>query len=689
MGKKRNWISGLFFLVLPAMVIPSWADDPKKSKDFEVYTLGEVVVSADKVKDIAILSEVTAEDIKATNSHTVAEALANTPGIRVSTGRKNEPNVYIHGFDQSMILVLIDGVPYYETNFGKLDLNQIPTDNVAKIEITKGSASVLYGANALGGVINIITKTATEKPFTGVTLEAGENQTYRASVTNGMKAGIFSYWLNYSHQESKGWNLSNDYKAKLGTITMNPGGKVNAVLEDGGTRNNSDQTNNDFWAKFGLEPQKGSAYFVNLHFLAKDKGAPASTDTDTITLTRPAFSQFARIPMYQDWGIDLDGKQKITDQLTLKAKFFYHNHVDDYTSYSDQFYRTAIALSTYQDYFLGGSFFVDYQASSWDILRMSMHYKGDSHKERSDAYLPYAESFSYTGSWGLENEFNGVKNLSIVAGISYDWFNVDKAEKPILDKNGNFLYMGNNPTQNTGDLNPMIGATYKLADAASLFGSIARKSRFPTLGQLYSSSSGNPNLNSEKSINYTLGASRPFKDVARAELAFFYHDITDLISRDGPGPTAVYRNYANARMQGFELSGEIYPVKDLILKAAYTYNDARDTSPGRVVDDLTFVPKNKVDASLQYDLPWSKTRFNLTVMYMGDLYSQLPTPQRPTQATLKTGDYFLTNFKVSQVFCKSFEAYVALNNIFDINYETESGFPGLGRNFWVGVSAKF
>ncbi len=99
--------------------------------------------------------------------------MANTPGIRVTTGRKNEPNVSIHGFDQSMILVLIDGVPYYETNYGKLDLNQIPTDNIAKIEITKGAASVLYGANALGGVINIITKKGTEKPFTSVSLEAG------------------------------------------------------------------------------------------------------------------------------------------------------------------------------------------------------------------------------------------------------------------------------------------------------------------------------------------------------------------------------------------------------------------------------------------------------------------------------------------------------------------------------------
>ena len=412
---KKKWIFNLPVLLVLFVFSVSWAETGQEKKDYAVYDLGEVVVSAEKpkVKEIAIVSEVTAEDIKATNSKTVAEALASVPGIRVTTGRKNEPNVFIHGFDQSRILVLIDGVPYYETNAGKLDLNQIPTDNIAKIEITKGAASVLYGANALAGVINIITKKGTETPFTGLSLELGENQSYRTSITHGMKTGIFNYWLNYSHQESNGWNLSNNYKPKTGTITRRPGGTSNAVLEDGGTRNNSDINNNDFWAKVGIEPQIGSEYFLNFHFLNKDKGVPASTDSNSVTLSRPAFSQFAQIPMYQDWGLDLDGKQKISDQLSLKAKLFYHNHVDDYASFSDQTFTKQIALSTFQDYLLGGSFFADYQPVQWDILSISFHYRGDSHKERADTYLPYAESVSYTGSMGLENELS--------AGKSFPW----------------------------------------------------------------------------------------------------------------------------------------------------------------------------------------------------------------------------------------------------------------------------
>ncbi|RPH88998.1 MAG: TonB-dependent receptor, partial [Desulfobacteraceae bacterium] len=177
MRKRKGMLVGAA-LGLLSLAGFGWAEE-KKPKEFEAYTLGEIVVSGDKVRETTVITEVTAEDIEATNSKTVAEALSYAPGVKVTTGRKNEPNVSIRNFDQSQALVLIDGVPYYETNFGKLDLNQIPTDNVARIEVIKGGASVLYGANALAGVVNIITKQASEKPFTSATVEFSENNTYR------------------------------------------------------------------------------------------------------------------------------------------------------------------------------------------------------------------------------------------------------------------------------------------------------------------------------------------------------------------------------------------------------------------------------------------------------------------------------------------------------------------------------
>jgi iron complex outermembrane receptor protein len=694
--KKHVYTLSIMLCILMINFCAAYAQESKESEskaEYEAFDLGEIYVTAEKIpasREVTVTTEITAEEIKATNSRTVAEALTYVSGVIVSGGRKNQPNIQIRGLDQSRALILIDGVPYYETSAGKLDLNQIPVDNIAKIEVTKGGASVLYGPNALAGVINIVTKKPTDKPAAEALLEVGENATSKVSLTHGMKVGIFNYWLSYSHQESGGWRMADDFEPRPGTITRKPGTSTEEILEDGGFRNNSDFKTDSFWAKVGIEPAQYAEYYLNFHYIAKEKGVPPSTVSENVFTSRPAFSGFVCIPRYDDWGIDLSGQQKISNELVLKAKLFYHNHVDDYVSYSDQTYNEKIAVSRYKDYLIGGSMTADYRPAQWDIVRLGLQYRGDSHEERDDSYLPFAKDFSYTGSVSLENEFNKIKNLSIVAGVSYDWFGVTEAERNTTDRNtGDFLEQVALDKPDTMDeFNPMIGATYILSDSTRLFGSVARKVRFPTLSQLYSTKSGNTELTAEKSVNYTLGISHAFGSFASGELAVFYHDISDFISRDAPGTEGIYRNYAKISLAGFELSGEINPMKDLLIRLGYTYNNARDRSDDRVTDDATFVPEHKVDLGLKYTVPYIITLVDLTCVYVTDSYNQLPTPQRPDQESIKTGDYFIVNARISKSFLKRFEAYLAVNNIFDSDYESEYGYPGFGRNFYAGLTVK-
>ena len=139
---------------------------------------------------------------------------------------------------------------------------------------------------------------------------------------------------------------------------------------------------------------------------------------------------------YDNWGADLSGMQNITDRLKLTGKLFYHHHLDDYVSYLDQAYQKELAVSRYEDYLMGGMLLADYIPVDWNQVKMALHYGGESHKERNAEYLPFAESFSYTGSVGLENTFTYIKNLTFIAGVSYDWFNVDKSERNIVSKKG-------------------------------------------------------------------------------------------------------------------------------------------------------------------------------------------------------------------------------------------------------------
>ena len=109
------------------------------SYDESAYDLGEMIVTGERtgVEDIAINTEITSVEIAATGSKTLAEALQYAPGVVVTYGAKNEPEISVHGFKSEKSLILIDGIPYYETYYGKLNLDQIPSEIISKIEITK------------------------------------------------------------------------------------------------------------------------------------------------------------------------------------------------------------------------------------------------------------------------------------------------------------------------------------------------------------------------------------------------------------------------------------------------------------------------------------------------------------------------------------------------------------------------
>ena len=685
----------LAVLVTLAMVCPALAQEAKTKttgKDYQVYELGEIVVSGqnDAVNKVTDTYTITAEDIADSHALTVPEALSYAPGITVTTGRKNEPEIRIRGFNQEEALILIDGVPYYETNYGKLNLNQLPTEMIARIDVVKGAASVLYGSNAMAGVINIITKKQGIKPSLSAKAQMGEDGAYQLSASHGNSLGKFKYWINVNRREADGWYMSDDYSPKVGSTVRKPGGTTKEVIQGEGERLNSGYAQTSVWFKAGVDVAKDSAYYLSAYLLDSRWGMPPSTISNNVFSSRPAFSQYGTMEKYQDWGLDLSGEQAITSSFKMRGKLFYHNHVDDYVSYSDKSFSEVIATSRYKDYLAGGSLFGDWEIVPEDTLRFSAHYRGDSHKERDDDYLPFAESFSYTGSLGVQNDWKPWNNFVIIAGISYDWFDVTKAESVETDKSGNYDYTEDLDTPSTTDsFNPMIGATYTFVDQTRLFGSVAHKTRFPTLQQLFSSKGGNIELDPQKSINYTLGVSRPFGKMFYGEFSVFYNDIEDRISRDGPYQDSMYRNYSKVKTYGFEVIGELTPLEGLLLRVGYTFMKAEDESDDRVTDDVIGAPENKVDIKIQYIVPKLATKLDFIGMYLDSQYDQLPTASSPDTEVLETSGYFLANFKVTQPLWDKFEAFGYVSNILDRDYESESGYPGQGRAFWIGVSAKF
>jgi len=125
------------------------------------------------------------------------------------------------------------------------------------------------------------------------------------------------------------------------------------------------------------------------------------------------------------------------------------------------------------------------------------------------------------------------------------------------------------------------------------------------------------------------------------------------------------------------------------LWAAYTYNHATNKSSDRVTSKVRQVPEHKVDMGIHLTIPYIKTSLDLIGVYMSESYSILPSITFPNDPTIKNDDYFTMNLRISKNFFKYFEAYVAVNNIFDKNYEAEFGYPCPGRNYYFGLTAKY
>ena len=685
---KLYVITALFCL---AGAVGNLCADTRDGKD--AFTLGDIVVSSEKtdVTDIGITNVITNQEIEATNSSTLAEVFKFAPGITMTRGLKNEPGVSVHGFGQEKTLFLIDGIPYYETYYGRLNLDQIPTGIISKIVISKNAPSVLYGANAQVAVVNVITKKGTAKPSLGLQGEIGENGTYSTSVSHGNQIGAVNYWLSYLHRESDGWRMASDFEPRESKRIKRFMENRDGIHENGGFRNNSDYETDRLWARFGITPTPEAEYFISFNMMNSEIGHPTNINEYKYFPKKedePAFSSFSRYGDYDDWGIDLSGSQVVSDALTIRGKLFYHDHEDVYVSYDGPEYDDIISKSTAKDDFVGGSLFADFQFAEMHKGHVSLHYKRDTHERRDDTYLPYNEYEGDTGSFGTEHEFFTDFGLSFYVGGAYDWFDINDAEDYIFDDDDK--YAGQTEMKIPGtmsEFNPMIGFTWE-ADQTKYYGSVAKKTRFPTMSQLYSSKGGNPELDSEQTINYTLGVTKKYGDRITVDFAGFYHDISDWISDDYYDDDytglKINTNTEEISMIGFETSVNIVFCDYFSMNANYTYNDAENESSQRVTDKVAGVPENKIGLGCAITIPKILAKVDLQGIYVDNVYSDLPTTSNPDDDVLTTDDYIIFNTRISRKFRDKMSLYVEVDNLFDEEYEQEIGFPGEGRNFRFG-----
>lgn len=616
--------------------------EEKKKEELPRFFLGEIIVTAEReiTSTTATVNEITAEDIAASNATTVAEALRLLPGVDVTVGNKNEFAVNIRGIDQSRIVVLLDGMPIYEPFFGKVDLNQLPVDNIAKIKVVRGRVSVLYGPNSLGGVINIITKKGASKPSTELLTSYANGNTQYYQLSHNAAKGRFSYLLSSSYGRSDGFPLSEQFEP--------------AQNEEGELRNNSDYSRFNIYGKLGYNPSSRQSYDLSLGYYRSEYGIPPD-----IYASKPRNWRF------KDWKkyyIDLTGRVVVTKQFSLQFKGFFHKYNNILDSYINQEYQQLDWESEYSNDTSGLVLFSTYRLNSQNRLSAGLNVKRDQVNTRDDIGYPWARYRQTTVSFSLEDEMELARKLSLVGGASID-----------------LLYKGD-----VGGLaaswNPSLGIRWEVKPHFTIRSSVSRKTRFPLMHELYSSQYGNLELKDERGIIWEIGGSVADYSNLSLDFALFWNEVSNLIDLVRlPDGSRIFQNISKARMRGCEVSFHRSIGERLSLGANYTYLQAKDLDLNQY---LPFRPRHKANLEMRYAFAFGLQLTN-QITYGANSYYY----SGATRFALPS--YVVWSIKGDYPLYGSLGVFVAVDNLLDQDYQKEYGFPWRGRTFTIGGKLKF
>ncbi len=635
----------------------------------------------DKKFDNAVVFD---EEIQNHEKKTIAEALDTISGVNIyNSGARNEQMITVRGFDVKHVPLFIDGIPIAVAYDGYVDFSRFTTFDLSQIEMSKGLTSVLLGANAFAGAINLVTKKPT-KEFEGI-LSAGvfTGEGKKGYLNIGTNQENYYIQLSTSYLSRDNFPLSDDF--------------VPTALEDGDAREQSGTQDKKINIKVGFTPNATDEYAINYIKQSADKGVPPTTDA-------------VDFPRYWDWNYwDKESIYFLSktnfDGFYLKSRLFYDKFKNSLSIYTDNSYSTYSFggignPSWYDDNTKGISVELGQLNSTNNKLKVALHAKKDTHTEGGENQAALYEMSVNTYSLGIEDSYQINDKTKITLGASYDKDEVQRADNTNFGSKGNY---GSIPdgTDITGygllkefaygkadAFNPMAKIEYSFDESLKLYGGVAKKTRFPSIKDRYSFKFKrfipNSNLKEESTINYEIGFRKDFEN-STLKGSIFYANIKDFIQSTyvdvyfGTTQQQQLQNIGSVRQKGFEIEYLHAFENGLTLNANYTKLLLEDKD-GLV--EITNVPQDKLTMALSYK-PLANLMTTIDMKYSSSQKTSATAPYR------ETGNMTLWNTKMIYDVSKQTSIDVGVHNIFDKNYQLDYGFPESGRVIFANVTYKF
>ena len=644
------------FLLLDVLFIPAFSFGESSTTSSNVQVLDPVVVSATKtpvpLRQVTSAVEVwTEEDLQQRQIKTVVEALRLSQGTAVlqNGGPGGVASVRIRGGSSNQTLVLIDGAIVNSSTLGSFNFAHLTIDNIEKIEIVRGAQSTLWGADALGGVINITTKRGKGSPKAGAFFEYGSFNTLREGGTVSGSKGPVDFSFALSRWDTTGISQINSrrgaterdaYRNWQASSRIGVGLPLDGRL-DFNFRWRKTSLNID--SGFGIWPSPGPSDLIGRRndseqFVFSGRHQQPLTDwwTHTLTLSR---SQEAFLD-------DVKGSQR--DLSTGASKMLSLGEIR-----VDEIRVLANRIESQHDFRLNQyvTLTAGYQ------LREQMGENVRRTAEKITTGIP--ERIISSHGWFGQMQLNLYDRFFATAGVRHDSFNTF-GEATTYRVTGGYLIK---------ETNTKIRSSY------------ATGFRAPTINDLFFPNYGNPNLQPEKSQSFDVGVDQTlFADRVTISGGYFWNRYRDRITYD---PACFCpNNVALAKSQGWESMVNVVMVQDqpwmkrLELKGQYTMTLTRDLMTG---NRLPRWPVDQVSLSLYYQ-PVDSLNMILDYRFVGS---------NGTSATQRVESFNVVNLAVNYDVSEQFQAYVRVDNLFDEDYEEVLYFGTPGRSVFGGIRANF
>lgn len=638
----------------------------------EGFDLGEIIVTGKKnlrFTDFYKI-DITAKKIKQVNADNVGDALRFEPGIIYKTGRtKRENYITIRGMSQQHILVLLDGMPVNIPYEGTIDMGMLTANNVSSIKVSP-FALAEYGAQAIGGAVNIISKKPQEKSEFDVELKYGENSQKSFEINAGQRFQDIYYQFSVFMKEQDSYRLSKNLEIP----------QVNYVDKD--DRDNSDMTKKNLNLKVGYELSPDLEIAVTNNFFKHTWGVPLhlvlKLDKQMDVLRNWRFTKWERL----NNSIIVKYNK---NSYKFKFRIFrdkFDNVLDGtnmpYKNYSYMATKTKQFISTYDDVNWGSNLVLKRLYDCGEI-GINVYFKEDSHKEQPSLTDVWSESKSRTYSVTLSNLYTLTNELILESGLSFDY--MDKVY--FKDGSETEIY----PGDNFDIWSPSVGLKYD-KNEVQYFLTIARKIKFPTLKNLYSRgvddfAEGLPNLAPEKSTNYQAGFKTKLKDFL-IQVTAFYYDFRDLIIFHNL--TGNYYQLDEGKIYGTEFRVDKKIMDRIKINFSYTLlsTDHNDTHVPST--KIHYRPEN--DIKLNIILDYNNWELSLYNHYVGKQVCYIWLANG-TNYEGKLEKYFLTDIGIKRKISKALSAKLFVSNLFDTSYDELYLYPGKGRHITLSCSATF